>query len=53
MWANAQRDGRPVEYRWRVLQNTGKTVSVQATATRHEVSKLLQVPVRLSEGLLY
>jgi len=21
MWANAQRDGRPVEYRWRPLHN--------------------------------
>jgi len=24
MWANAQRDGRPVEYRWRPLFNAGK-----------------------------
>ena len=24
MWANAQRDGRPVEYRWRHLFNTAK-----------------------------
>jgi len=22
MWANAQRDGRPTEYRWRPLFNT-------------------------------
>jgi len=24
MWANAQRDGRPVEYRWRRLFNAAK-----------------------------
>jgi len=24
MWANAQRDGRPAEYRWRTLFNTAK-----------------------------
>jgi len=24
MWANAQRDGRPVEYRWRPLLNAAK-----------------------------
>ena len=24
MWANAQRDGRPAEYRWRHLFNTAK-----------------------------
>jgi len=24
MWANAQRDGRPAEYRWRSLFNAAK-----------------------------
>jgi len=24
MWANAQRDGRPAEYKWRPLFNTAK-----------------------------
>jgi len=24
VWADAQRDGRPVEYRWRPLFNTAK-----------------------------
>jgi len=24
VWANAQRDGRPAEYRWRPLFNTAK-----------------------------
>jgi len=24
MWANAQRDGRPAEYRWRRLLNTAQ-----------------------------
>jgi len=24
MWANAQRDGRPVEYRWRPVINAAK-----------------------------
>jgi len=27
MWANAQRDGRPAEYRWRRLFNAAKVVS--------------------------
>ena len=26
MWANAQRDGRPAEYRWRPLENTVTTI---------------------------
>ena len=26
MWANAQRDGRPAEYRWRPLFNAAKFV---------------------------
>ena len=25
MWANAQRDGRPAEYRWRPLFNAAKS----------------------------
>jgi len=29
MWANAQRDGRPAEYRWRPLFNA---VDIQSTA---------------------
>jgi len=27
MWANAQRDGRPAEYRWRPLFNAGSCIS--------------------------
>ena len=27
MWANAQRDGRPAEYRWRPLFNAAKFVA--------------------------
>jgi len=27
MWANAQRDGRPTEYRWRPLFNAAKSGS--------------------------
>ena len=32
MWANAQRDGRPAEYRWRPLFNAmcGSMVNVQS-----------------------
>jgi len=26
MWANAQRDGRPAEHRWRLLFNAAKFV---------------------------
>jgi len=29
MWADAQRDGRPAEYRWRPLQNSVKGKSPQ------------------------
>ena len=28
MWANAQRDGRPAEHRWRPLFNAAKSVEV-------------------------
>ena len=35
------------------LKNIGKTVFAQATTTRHELRKLLQVPVGVSEGLLH
>jgi len=32
MWANAQRDGRPAEYRWRPLGHTmcGSMVDIQS-----------------------
>ena len=31
MWANAQRDGRPAEYRWRPLFNQRRKVSLTRT----------------------
>ena len=31
MWANAQRDGRPAEYRWRPLFNAAKLVWLPPT----------------------
>jgi len=31
IWANAQRDGRPAEYRWRPLFNAGRTVWLTPT----------------------
>jgi len=39
MWANAQRDGRPAEYRWRPLFNAAKfgwrlAVTLQRRETR-------------------
>jgi len=29
MWANAQRDGRPAEYRWRPLFNAAKLANAK------------------------
>ena len=34
MWANAQRDGRPVEYRWRPLFNANTGVPCSNAAKR-------------------
>jgi len=34
MWANAQRDGRPAEYRWRPLFNAAKFGSRQLLECR-------------------
>jgi len=44
MWANAQRDGRPAEYRWRPLFNAAKfgwrplLACHAVTLPRHETS---------------
>jgi len=35
MWASAQRDGRPTEYRWRLLFNVAVWLSSNATKTRN------------------
>ena len=50
MWANAQRDGRPAEYRWRPLFNTAvwltpttRVPCINAAKTRNPL-KLLGVP---------
>jgi len=37
MWANAQRDGRPVEYRWRPLFNAGVWLCSITLPRRHIV----------------
>jgi len=41
MWANAQRDGRPAEYRWRPLFNVAKF------ADAHYLSAVTTVHVTL------
>ena len=53
MWANAQRDGRPAEYRWRPLFNaavwlTPTTRCRAVTLPRPESSK----PVEICRGAL-
>jgi len=35
MWANAQRDGRPTEYRWRPLFNAAVWLCINAAKTRN------------------
>jgi len=43
MWANAQRDGRPAEYRWRPLFNAPVWLCSNAAKTRHPL-KFAGVP---------
>jgi len=43
MWANAQRDGRPAEYRWRPLFNAAVWLSSNAAKTRNPL-KFAGVP---------
>jgi len=50
MWSNAQRDGRPVEYRWRPLFNAAvwltltSTVPCSNAAKTRNPLKLARVP---------
>jgi len=43
MWANAQRDGRPVEYRWRLLFNAAVWLYSNAAKTQYQL-KFAGVP---------
>ena len=43
MWANAQRDGRPAEYRWRPLFNAAVWLCSNAAKTRNPL-KFAGVP---------
>jgi len=43
MWASAQRDGRPAEYRWRPLFNAAVWLSSNAAKTRNPL-KFARVP---------
>jgi len=43
MWANAQRDGRPAEYRWRPLFNAAVWLCRKAAKTRNPL-KFAGVP---------
>ena len=56
MWANAQRDGRPAEYRWRPLLNaavwltpTTRVPCTNAAKTRNPL-KLPGVPPKVTKG---
>ena len=40
MWANAQRDGRPAEYRWRHLFNAAKFRSVGNAVNRNNTKTI-------------
>ena len=43
MWANAQRDGRPAEYRWRPLLNAAVMLCSSAAKKRNPL-KFVGVP---------
>jgi len=43
MWANAQRDGRPAEYRWRPLFNASVSLCSNAAKKRNPL-KFARVP---------
>ena len=45
MWANAQRDGRPVEYRWRPLFSAAVWLCSNAAKTRPKLTKRSQLLV--------
>jgi len=40
MWANAQRDGRPAKYRWRILFNTAVWLTPTATVPCSNAAKM-------------
>ena len=44
MWANAQRDGRPAEYRWRRLFNAAVWLCSNAAKTRNPLKLAAWVP---------
>jgi len=46
MWANAQRDGRPVEYRWRPLFNAAFWLTPTTRVSRSDAAKM-QNPLKL------
>jgi len=43
MWADAQRDGRPAEYRWRPLFNTANTHYTSAVQERYQDAKSVEI----------
>jgi len=44
MWADAQRDGRPAEYRWRFLRNFG--ISIPYTTPQSLADALCWIAVQ-------
>ena len=49
MWANAQRDGRPAEYRWHPLFNTAVWLCSNAAKKRNPL-KFAGVPQSLADA---
>jgi len=47
MWANAQRDGRPAEYRWRPLLNAAVWLTPTTRVTCSNAAKM-QNPLKLA-----
>jgi len=47
MWANAQRDGRPVQYRWRPLFNAAVWLTPTTRVPRSNAAKT-QNPLKLT-----
>jgi len=52
MWADAQRDGRPAEYRWRHLQNFRNSIPCTMLQTFHDAhcSSAVQVTLPIKEN---
>jgi len=48
MWANAQRDGRPAEYRWRPLFNAAKVWLTLTTSLPCSNAAKMRIPLKFA-----